>query len=122
MSAVHLHHFQVSGSINCICLIFVSDCTCYKSESPNAIFIKIIISGRFTQSRQCNRSHRKLYYTFVTINLYKETRGCSLTSTYVVVLAAAVVIVINTFNCCIPPCCITIIITTIIPLQHNLFS
>jgi len=102
-----------------------TDCTCYKSESPNAIFINIVISGSFTQSRQCNRSHRILYYTFVTINLYKETRGCCLTSTFVVVVVfvvVAVVVIINTFNCCIPPCCITITITTIIPLQHSLFS
>jgi hypothetical protein len=91
-----------------------TDCTCYKSKSPNAIFIKNIISGSFTQSRQCNRSHWELYYTFVTINLYK---GCCLTNTFDVV-----VVIVITFNCSIPPCCIIIIITTIIPFQQSLFS
>jgi hypothetical protein len=98
-----------------------TDSTCHKSESPNAVFIKNVISGSFTQSRQCNRSHQELYYTSVTTNLYKEIRGCCLTSTLFVVVVVVVVVIV-TFNCCILPCYVTIIITTIIPFQHSFFS
>jgi hypothetical protein len=116
-----------SGIINFKRLIFVSQTVhATKVTSPNAVFIKNVISGRFTQSKQCNRSHQELYYTSVTINLYKEIRGCCLTSTLFVVIvvvaaAAAAVVVVVTFNCCIMPCYVTLIITKIIPFQHSFF-